>query len=61
MKTIGIHDDTYRRLFAIQNKMEKERGRRVSFSEVIDELIVRFENRDGDGTSRTSATPRNGF
>jgi len=41
MKTIGLHDDTYRRLFALKNKLEGERNRRVPFSEVIDELIAK--------------------
>jgi predicted CopG family antitoxin len=40
VKTIGIRDETYRRLFVIKVKLEGERNRRVTFSEIIDELIA---------------------
>jgi len=39
MKTIGLHDDTYWHLFAVQNEMEREKHRRVPFSEIIDGMI----------------------
>jgi predicted CopG family antitoxin len=38
-KTVGIHDGTYRRLFLLQVKMQEEKKRRVTFSEVIDKLL----------------------
>lgn len=46
MKTIGLQEDTYQRLFQLQVRLQLERGKRVTFSELVDELLENYEKKE---------------
>lgn len=50
--TIGIKKEVYDKLFLLKNEMEREKQKRIAFSDVIDFLIEKSKSLDVMGKEK---------